>query len=1035
MSVKTIDFLHSTMTTQALPNINNVDLPSVDTNITDHFNPLPLSSIQATLSGINHTQNSIRDILNTDISNIDIKNPPKSYYTIDDYNKLSYEHNEIKIISLNINSLRKHINELNVFVKRLKCKPDIIILQEIRCNVDEILNIHFKDFKHYIDYPKNNKCGGVAILVNNKLKSDNLPSQKINSVGIENVVIEISTKNHRYVISGIYKHPHKDNTEFIDLIIKQSRSISKNTCYILAGDINIDLLKYNDSVQIRNIFDKLNINRLNQIVNAPTRITKNSQTIIDHIYLKSHNKLEIKTGILLESISDHLCNFVNVKIHNKLDMNNRPKVQLINKKNMSTFKEKIININNLVLNANSNDSEYLWNLFLNNIKEAYNISFPIVKISRKKFKDKDWITECIKKSAKTKENLYKIWTKNKTPFNENKYKTYKAAYVKVIKKAKENYYKNILENDKTNKTLWKEVRKCNGKNNRDNSIDKIKTNNIVYSDNKDIANALNLHFSTIGEKMGVAHQINGDSFHKFLPDRTNQSINLIKTTNVQIQKIIEKLHNKTSAGEDNISQKLVKSVKHIIIPTLVKLINASIIEKKYPDCLKTAKVIPIFKAGSTSDSNNYRPISLLSTFNKIFEKKIQADLVKFIEKNDILYEKQYGFRKYHSTIDALISTHDYIIEQKRKKTKIIGIFIDLKKAFDSIDNSILLQKLENYGISGPYNMLLKSYLTNRKIYTNINDVSSNKMEINYGVPQGSVLGPILFNLYINDIKSIAKKYEINLFADDTSLFITAKTYRELETKANIALKELNNWLSANRLTLNVQKTHYIDFSTKKDSEISLKISDKQIERVKETKYLGIILQENLKWEKQISSIITKLNKQIPLYYALKTIFSVEKLNTVYKALSLSLINYGIELYGRKNTIWLKQLQKTQNRLLKILLSKPRISSTNSIHKVLKILKVKDLADVRNSLVIHKFIHQKENLNETYKELKSNNDIHSRNTRNRDTTIHITANFNLYQNKVIEEASLIWNSLNQNIRSINTRTKFKLFIENTKIENY
>ena len=266
----------------------------------------------------------------------------------------------------------------------------------------------------------------------------------------------------------------------------------------------------------------------------------------------------------------------------------------------------------------------------------------------------------------------------------------------------------------------------------------------------------------------------------------------------------------------------------------------------------------------------------------------------------------------------LINLHDYIIDKLNSKNKVIGVFIDLKKAFDSIDINILIEKLKYYGIVGPYNTLLESYLKDRNICTIVNNNKSNPKNIKYGVPQGSVIGPLLFSLYINDLKTIADDIEINLFADDTSLLVDGKNSHDVLEKTNIVLNKLSKWLLSNSLTLNTDKTHYLDFSTKKIQDPHLTINDQPIIKQNETKYLGLIIQDDLKWNKHINRLINKLNSQIPLYLTLRDVIPKGKLKIAYNSLAFSLINYGIELYGRKNNKWLNQLQKTQNRLLKLL---------------------------------------------------------------------------------------------------------------------
>ena len=486
-----------------------------------------------------------------------------------------------------------------------------------------------------------------------------------------------------------------------------------------------------------------------------------------------------------------------------------------------------------------------------------------------------------------------------------------------------------------------------------------------------------------------------------------------------------------------ISPKLLKLIIESIIGSLVKLVNKSISEQTYPNALKIAKIIPIHKSGNKQDMNNYRPISILSCFNKIFEKILQYALVRHIENNNILYRNQFGFRKYHSTIDALIATHDYIIENLDKNKKIMGIFIDLKKAFDSIDPQILIQKLEYYGITGPFQKIIESYLTDRKMYTTIQNYSSGTRPIKYGVPQGSVLGPILFTIYINDIKNLSKSDEIKLFADDTSIFSTGETYSELEENANKSLNECQEWLLINRLSLNIDKTQYMVFNRSESKiKLNLAIGSIPIKQTSNTKYLGLTMQDNLKWNIHINNTINKLNKMIPLFYSIKKILPKNKLILVYKSLAMSVINYAIELYGRKNNVWLKQMQKTQNRLLKILTSSAKLTSTNKLHKELNILKISDHAQVRLCLLIHKIMYA--NGGELPYSMKNaittGEDIHKRNTRSK-YNIYLTNNSFKMKNKIIDEAAIVWNKLPNLTKTVSNRNLFKEKLNGLFIRSY
>jgi len=292
------------------------------------------------------------------------------------------------------------------------------------------------------------------------------------------------------------------------------------------------------------------------------------------------------------------------------------------------------------------------------------------------------------------------------------------------------------------------------------------------------------------------------------------------------------------------------------------------------------------------------------------------------------------------------------------------------------------------------------------------------------LPQGSFLGPLLFSLYINDIKKFENKYEIYLFADDTCFFCTDSCYNSLNDKCNLAIQECKDWLDTNKLTLNMEKTHFVNFSkSKKDSNnIDIRLRSYKIKEKTSTKYLGMILQNDLKWNLHIESIIKAVNSQIPLYYELRDKLPQSKKILVYKAITFSKINYGIELYARKETIWVKQLQKTQNRLLKILLKKKLTTRTNLLHAENCILKISDQSKLRLNLIAHNVAHAKNAINTAYIQME----INSHSGRILRNSLDFTINSCYYSptNKVIESCMIQWNNLSLNNKNISTRQKFK-----------
>lgn len=975
------------------------------------------------------TTNSLNEMdgLNSVLDKVHIVNPIKSYYTMDEYNKIHI--NDLSIISLNINSFKKHIDDLNAFITSMQSPPDIIILTETRHHIEGMLNQYFQNYNYCIAYPETNHCGGVLVLIKDWIKYEEINNCKIINSSVENIVIELKSFEFPIWISALYKHPKLSIKEFSKVLCNQLESLPTKATLILLGDFNIDLKDIDNDVNKVNYVNKINSYNLQQIITAPTRITNHSNTIIDHIYVSGFKAVKLCRGILLNQISDHLCTFVRMNTKPKLSNKDKSKIRIMSKQNIEKFKAEISKIE---LPFQCNDPNKLWNIFIESVTNAFNNSFPTTHKSKQMTKNKAWLTSAIFKSIKTKEKLYKKWMNNRNPIHEQNYKNYKNKLSTVIKNAKIKYMSAIFTDDKNSKKLWNEINSILGKKKKTTNIDYLEHDNTKIKDKGEISNYLNKHFSTIGKKMSDKISYSMNDFTNFMPNRLNKSILLERTSENEIRKIINDFSNKNSSGLDQISQKLLINVSELLIPNITKLINLSIDKCIYPDCLKVAKIIPVYKNGKHDDCNNYRPISLLSSFNKIFEKKIQKDLLYFIETNNILHTNQFGFKKFHNTIDALIKTHDHIISERRKGNKIIGIFIDLKKAFDSIDNKILVKKLEYYGISGPFNYLIKSYLTNRYCMTQVDTKISMKDKVEFGVPQGSVLGPILFNLYINDLKNIGNDATINLFADDTCIFCSDKQYDELNQKCNNILNECNRWLKSNALTLNVQKTHFVDFSTKKNdqAQIRLNIGNDLINECTETKYLGMTLQNNLNWNTHIQTIIKKINSKIPLMYQLRDILPNDKRITIYNSLIMSHIIYGIELYAKNKSKWLDILQKAQNRILKILLKLNRRTSVSLMHKQNNILKIKDLYKLRSLLIGHKVIHFPNETNIAHVDIKRN----ERSMRN-NLSLQISAESYSKNCKISERASTIWNEIPNGIKLSKNRDMFKSKIKELFLNEY
>ena len=382
----------------------------------------------------------------------------------------------------------------------------------------------------------------------------------------------------------------------------------------------------------------------------------------------------------------------------------------------------------------------------------------------------------------------------------------------------------------------------------------------MTSDAVTIANHFNLHFVEVDTKLVNKLPPTSHNFKEFLSFPIPNSLYFNPTTTLEIKRIVTELKSKNSCGMDGIPSKVLKSTPENILLALAHTFNLSLSSGKFIDAFKVAKVIPVFKKGSTYGVNNYRPISLLSVLSKILEKIVYKRLVSFLIRQNFFHKNQFGFRKKYLTSHATTLLVENITAAFEKKQCMVKVFLDLSKAFDTIDHKILLQKLMHYGVRGLPLEWLSSYLNDRKQQVLCNNQLSGTLKINCGVPQGSILGPLLFLIYVNDFSSCITKGKTIMFANDTNLFFSENCYERVFKVANAELKSVDNWLTANKLSLNINKTNYIVFRTphyKLPDQHTLQLRKKHIKRVASLKFLGIIVHEHLSWKPHMEALLKK----------------------------------------------------------------------------------------------------------------------------------------------------------------------------------
>ena len=466
------------------------------------------------------------------------------------------------------------------------------------------------------------------------------------------------------------------------------------------------------------------------------------------------------------------------------------------------------------------DTNEAYKEFITPYSALYEKCFPLKKISNARRKDKKWITKGLRISSQHKNKLLRKKIRNPTVANIERYKSYCKVWEKIWFRAENDYYLNAINNKReSNKAFWKlyssilNPSKVKSK----TCISKVTYNGRSMTSPPEISNAFNDHFVTIGKKLTDRFP-NQTNFKKYMKRNCNDTIFLAPIVIPEIEKEIRKLKDRKSPGPGNIPPKIVKLTKDRITPVLCHIYNLSISQGNYPELLKISKVIALHKKEDRCNPDNYRPISLLNIFNKIFEKLLYHRFIDFFNKQKLIFKYQFGFRENHSTVLALTEIVDSIKETIDNNGFTVGIFLDLKKAFDAVDHTILLEKLKYFGIRGTAHTLMKSYLSNRKQFTVINTNYSETKPIECGVPQGSVLGPLLFLVFINDMEYCIPDNLPRLFADDTGLFVHGQNINRVLTSAQDVITKLEEWFKCNKLTLSISKCSYIIFKgVKKDS--------------------------------------------------------------------------------------------------------------------------------------------------------------------------------------------------------------------------
>ena len=722
--------------------------------------------------------------------------------------------------------------------------------------------------------------GGCGVYINSDLSFN--PRKEL-SIRIKTEQCELEAfwvelildKQPNRLVGVVYRHPRRNDsqtTENLQTIINKIKKENKNT--LILGDFNFDLLNHENNDQISKFLHMMIENSFQPCILEPTRIVQgNKPSLVDNIF---SNSIEpVTSGNLYQKISDHLPNFVifnNIKSQKKKEFVKKrcpkPNFDLAKLQNdlLQLILYKIVNFDDFY-----KAFDYSHKMLLNILNEHY----PIKILNKKEIEleRKPWITKGILTSTKIKNQTYRKFIKSKVKDKSSelylKFKRYRDLINTLKRRSQKQFHVDYFQRHLNNaKKAWTGINTILHRKKKQKVSDIfLNVNGKLVTDQKIVSKLFNNYFINVADNLAKKIPKPNTKYQDYLKNPNEHSIYLHETTPDEVESIIAKLDPNKAADIYGISSKLVKDGGVAMIEIITLLFNMSISQGKFPDALKNAKVVPIHKDDSRLEMSNYRPISLLPTLSKIFEKLMYARLIGFFSKHNILYENQFGFQSNMSTEYAVNQVLNYIVETLEKNEIGVCIFLDFAKAFDTVNHEILLDKLEHYGIRGIALDWIKNYLTNRMQCTEIGDTQSELELIKCGVPQGSVLGPLLFLIYINDIVNSSKLFNFTLFADDTSLYYSCKNTNNLENVINCELAKISDWLSANRLSLNVAKSKLLYFTNKNRNpfkNIEIKINGEVLKEVDSAKYLGVYMDNKLKWNVHINNIKLRLSKGISM---------------------------------------------------------------------------------------------------------------------------------------------------------------------------
>ena len=950
--------------------------------------------------------------------------------TIDDFRenmKNIDSSSNLKIINYNIRSFFKHIDDFICILDSCTYDPDVIVLTETWLTNENSDFAKIEGYKVIHTVRKNAHSGGVSIFYKNFLNVDKLDELTINDASIETCTVKLRIKDTIYYFIGIYR-PNTgtvfDFLQSLDQIFHKIRDLNKAKVIIL-GDFNINLM-LSSCNNVTTLSNSMRSYFFLPIITDVTRYPANEisqPSLLDHVWFNFVN-CKCQSTILLTDQTDHNPVVINIEINSIINNMIRISFRDQSKKCVDYFRRCLNCIQWDV--QNDSDIEEKLIFLTKTIDDLYQKCFPLKsKMINTINLNKPWITPAIRNSIRTKSNYFKLYKRGIISRERNN--EYKNLLYKIIRAAKRSYFFRYFESSMNNvKKSWDGIKSLMGNSGvkkGKSKIDRILVNGELITDELIIAKAFNNYFSNIAKTLdNDIPELDSDENDNLIVH--NHSFYMFPVSKNECENIIASLNN-TNYGQNSIPTKILKKVKDIISYPLSKLINCSFQAGIFPNKLKIGKITPIFKNDNPQILSNYRPINVLPLYSKIFEKCMSNRLTKFLSKFSLLSPNQFGFQKGLSCFDAISSLVEYLYKQINENKHVLSVFIDLKKAYDTVNHKILLAKLKSYGVRGIALDWFTSYLENRFQCVRVGNSESEYEPSTIGVPQGSVLGGLLFLIYINDLPNVSDKLFTVLYADDTCMSLSNQNYDKLVEDFNFELNKINKWLIKNRLSLNTAKTVTINFSKRANfsPSISLKMNDVNLIHSNDVKYLGVLIDKNLNFKPHVEKVCAKVSRTLGVLYRISINTPELILVKLYYALVYPYLTYCNIIWGGASACHLNKIMLLQKRAVRIITSSNYLEHSTPLFFKLRILKIVDIYKYLCCMFAHKNLDKYDSVSNIYS------------TRNSNNLIIEYQRLNITQRSIKYIIPKFYNDIPTTIKSLTGIGPFKRGLQNFILETY